>query len=332
MRVIVVVLLVFSSSLFAGDYRSAIEELDFVKLSDTYNDEKVFAVLKGHGENLSAEEKSAAAVLVTLGALDASDLANEEVAEKKVNAYIAVVSRNHPALMGRIGDASLYHHMAGAFDHSTLLKDNVFLEVLGAALVDGVLTGYDLRSKGVYDNFPVAHTFIYSQSSLLHMRQLVALLDSEGIEGWVYITPKVSAFLYRDDWGPASDAVVTLPGGIRVVQGREIAVLFEFDSSDDRERFHEVVTRFAKKDEKDETGLIENAWWQPFYYTDQKFAGFEPISLVVISSEDHEATLTVLEDKTEKVVQVLKDDRWDIRVDRVWVNPPFFRFLNGGYK
>jgi hypothetical protein len=332
MRVITVALLMFSSCLFAGDYRSAIEELDFVKLSDTYSDEKVFAILDGRGANLSAEEKSAAAVLITLGALDAEDLVNEKLAARKVKSYVAVMSANHPALMGRIGDASLYHHMAGAFDHSTLLKDNVFLEVLGEALVDGVLTGYDLRSKGVYDNFPVAHTFIYSQSSLLHMRQLVALLDSEDIEGWVYITPKVSAFLYRDDWGPASDAVVTLPGGVRVVQGREIAVLFQFDSSDDRKRFHEVVTKFAKKDEKDEPGLIENAWWQPFYYTDQAFEGFEPISLVVISSDNHEATLTVLEEKTEKVVQALKDDRWDMRVDRVWVNPPFFRFLNGGYK
>lgn len=332
MRVIVVTLFLFSSNLFAGGYQSAIDELEFLKLSDTYSDEKVAAILEGHGASLSAKEKSAAAVLVTLGALDAEDLEDQSFAAKKVRSYVAVVSRNHPALMGRIGDVSLYHHMAGAFDHSTLLKHNVFMEVLGEALVDGVLTGYDLRSKGVYDNFPVAHTFIYSQSSLLHMRQLVALLDSEGIEGWVYITPKVSAFLYRDDWGPASDAVVTLPGGIRVIQGREIAVLFQFDSSEDRERFHDVVTRFAKKDKKDEPGLIENAWWQPFYYTDQAFEGFEPISLVVISSDNHEATLTVLEGKTEKVVQALKDDRWDMRVDRVWVNPPFFRFLNGGYK
>ncbi len=332
MSVIVIVLLVFSSNLFAGEFRSAIEALDFVKLSDTYSDAKVSAILEGQGANLSTEEKSAAAVLVTLGALDAEDLTNEKLAAKKVTSYAAVVSGNHPALMGRIGDTSLYHHIASAFEHSALLKDNVFLEVLGKALVDGVLTGYDLRSKGVYDDFPVAHTFIYSQSSLLHIRQLVALLESESIEGWVYITPKVSAFLYRDDWGAAADAVVTLPGGVRVVQGREVAVLFQFDSSADRERFHKVVTRFAKKDEQDEPGLIENAWWQPFYYTDQAFEGFEPISLVVISSDNHEATLTVLEDKTEKVVQALKDDRWDMRVDRVWVNPPFYRFLNGGYK
>ena len=332
MRVVGVALLMFSSYLLAGDYRSAIDELNFVKLSDTYDDAKSSSILKGHGVNLSAEEKRAAAVLVTLGALDAEDLANEKFAAKKVKSYVAVVSDNHPALIGRIGDASLYHHMADAFHRPTSLKDNVFLEMLGKALVDGVLTGYDLRRKGVYDNFPVAHTFIYSQSSLLHMRQLVTLLDSEGIKGWVYITPKVSAFLYRDDWGPVSDAVVTLPGGVRVVQGREVAVLFQFDSSDDRGRFHEVVTRFAKRDAKDELGLIENAWWQPFYYSDQAFEGFQPISLVVISSDNHEATLTVLEDKTTSVVQALNDDRWDLRVDRVWVNPPFYRFLNGGYK
>ena len=332
MKAFVVALLIFSSNLFAGDYRSAIDELDFVKLADTYSDAKVFAILQGYGAKLSAEQKAAAAVLITLGALDAEDLANEKIATEKVKSYVSVVSGNHSALRGRIGDVSLYHHMEGAFDHASLLEDNLFLDVLGESLIDGVLTGYDLRRKGVYDNFSHAHTFIYSQSSLLHMRQLVALLDSEGIEGWVYLTPKVSAFLYREDWGPASDEVVTLAGGVRVVQGREVAVLFRFDSGDDRERFHEVVTSFAKKDEKDQLGLIENAWWQPFYYTDQKFEGFEPISLVVISSDDHEATLTVLQSKTAKVVHALEDDRWDLRVDRVWVNPPFFRFLNGGYK
>jgi hypothetical protein len=47
--------------------------------------------------------------------------------------------------------------------------------------------------------------------------------------------------------------------GVRVVQGREVAVLFQFDSGDDRERFHGVVTSLAKKDEKDEPDLIEKA-------------------------------------------------------------------------
>lgn len=318
--------------MFAGDYRSAIDELNFVKLADTFSDEKVLVILGGYGANLPVPEKVAAAVLITLGALNAEDLADEKFATSKVKSYVAVVSKNHPSLVGRIGDVSLYQHIAGAFDHSISLNDNVFQEMLGEALVEGVLTGYDLRRRGVYDNFPAARTFIYSHSSLLHVRQLVALLDSEGIEGWVHVTPKASAFLYRDGWGTASGAVVTLPGGVRVVQGQEVAVLFQFDSGDDRARFHEVVTSFAKKDKKGESGLIEDSWWQPFYYTDQMFEGFEPISLVVISSDNHEATLTVLEHKTAKVVESLTDDRWDLRVDRVWVNPPFFRFLNGGYR
>ena len=86
MKVFVVALLIFSSNLFAGDYRSAIDELDFVKLADTYSDAKVFAILQGYGAKLSAEQKAAAAVLITLGALDAEDLANEKIAyAKKLN-------------------------------------------------------------------------------------------------------------------------------------------------------------------------------------------------------------------------------------------------------
>jgi hypothetical protein len=38
MRSISVVLLIFSANLFAGDYRSAIDELHFVKLADSYTD------------------------------------------------------------------------------------------------------------------------------------------------------------------------------------------------------------------------------------------------------------------------------------------------------
>ena len=157
-------------------------------------------------------------------------------------------------------------------------------------------------------------------------------MNSEGINGWLYVTPKVSAFLYRDDWGPASDNVKTLPSGVRVVQGREIAALFLFDSADDRYRFDDLITQYAKKDEEDEKGLIENAWWQPFYYTDSAIKGFKPISLVVVTAGDYEATLTVLEEKTNEVVKAMTGKSWQIRIDRVWVNPPFFRFLNGDYK
>ena len=108
--------------------------------------------------------------------------------------------------------------------------------------------------------------------------------------------------------------------------------MFVFDSAEDMKRFHELVTRYAKKDETDEAGLIANAWWQPFYYTDESLSGFKPISLLVVAAGEHEATLTVLEERTDKVIESLSGYNWSVRTDRVWVNAPFFRFLNGDYK
>ncbi len=111
-----------------------------------------------------------------------------------------------------------------------------------------------------------------------------------------------------------------------------MAVLFQFDSAGDRLRFHEIILRYAKKDSKDEPGLIANAWWQPFYYTDAPMEGFKPISLVVVGYGDYEATLTVVESRTSAVVDAFDSDNLDVRVDRVWVNPAFYRFLDGDYR
>jgi len=236
------------------------------------------------------------------------------------------------ALLGRIGEAELITRLSQEPDYTGLLAASDVLEVLGSALADGVITGYDLRAAGVYDNFPPGETFIYSHSSLQHLRELVALLQREGIAATVYLTPKVSAFLYREDWGNAGPHVVSLGDGTRVVQGREMAVLFHFDSASDRVRFQAVINQYAKRDSKEETGLITDSWWQPFYYTDQPLPQFEPISLVVLTTKEHEATLTVVDDKAQSVIAALQTAPWLLRRDRVWVNPAFFRFLNGDYK
>lgn len=324
--------LLCSSFAHADVYTAAVERLQFEKLLHTFSEAKVERLLDGQAKELSAAEKRAAALLISLGAIDSSDLVQPSLSAHKIEAYLRITCTNHTALIGRIGDTGLLASMSSNHDYDGLLAATSFIQVLSEDLSNGVITGYDLRLKGVYDGFPKARTFVYSHSSMLHMRQLVSLLASEGIGAWLYITPKVSAFLYRDDWGTASDSVVTLPSGVRVVQGREMAALFLFDSAADRRRFHEVIKRYAKKDSENEPGLIEDSWWQPFYYTDSPLDGFEPISLVVATSETHEATLTVLEEKSQEVIEALADNPWPTRIDKVWVNPPFYRFLRGDYK
>jgi len=313
-------------------YARSVAALHYGELAATFSTKSLDEVLQGQLANQVDSNRRAAATLILLGALNPADLGNPELARRKIEHFSKVLLEPHGDLLGRVGDASLHHRLAQPLDWSELLSAQHVLEVLGEALSDGVITGYDLRKQGVYDDLPKAHSFIYSHQDSDHLRQLVALLQRENIQAWVFRTPKVSAFLYREDWGGDGENLVTLPSGVKVVQGREMAVAFQFATPDDRRRFHAVIEAYAKRDSEDESGLIKSSWWQPFYYTDEALDGFEPISLLVLSDGMFEATLTVVEGRSKLVREALQGSLARIREDRVWVNPAFFRFLNGDYK
>ena len=325
------ILSLFSAALKAGPLADAINTLDMQLLAATYSDGKIDRLLDDTGSELSASDRRAAAVLVTLGVLRPADLDHPPGAQKKIQAYLEIVARNHPARLGRVGDAGLLLALDRDWQHDELVDDRL-VEILAAGLTSGVITGYDVRRQGIYDGFAPGGTLIYSHSSRLHLKQLLALLAAEGLSAWVYATPKTAAFLYREEWGTQSNGIRILNSGVRIIEGQEIAVLFRFDSSDDRVRFHELILKYAKRDSKDETGLIASAWWQPFYYTDAPLAGFEPISLVILGYGGLEATLTVLEARTGAVVNAFRDSAVSQRIQRVWVNPAFHRFLKGDFK
>lgn len=319
-------------------YRTAAEQLDVADLAQVLTLAQVDelaapgSVAKNTDPERAEELKRTSAALVALGALDGSQPAGSDDQRSRLDSFLAVVPSGHPALLGRIGDPSLLAHLYRPLDHDALLASNDVLQALGKALAEGVLTGYDLRARAVYDGFPANQTFVYSHSSPAHLRQLVTVLSVEEVRGWVYLTPKVSAFLHRAEWGVPGPNVVELADGTAVVQGREMAVLFRFDTVADRARFHDIVQRVAKRDSEDEVGLIKDAWWQPFYYANEPVAGFEPIALVVLTAGDVEATLTVVHERAEQVIAALRPAGYTLRRDDVWVNPAFFRFLNGGYR
>ena len=242
-------------------------------------------------------------------------------------------SRTEPDyLLGALGETGLNERLQSPWDHSVMLAHDDLLGILAEALTVGRITGYDLRPAQVYANFPHARTLIYSHNSPEHLRQLITLLGEHNLDAKVYLTPKVSAFLYREGWGGDGSNLQTLPGGVRVVRGREAAVLFEFDRPEDRSIFHSLVRRYAKRDSEDQTGLIADAWWQPFYYSDAALEDFVKIGLVVLYDDVAEATLTVTMDKLDSLSTWAQAQGFDSRVEIVWVNPSFHRFLQGDYK
>ena len=107
---------------------------------------------------------------------------------------------------------------------------------------------------------------------------------------------------------------------------------FEFDRPEQRTRFHQLVERYAKRDTTAQQGLITDAWWQPFYYSATAIADFEQIGLITVSTPQVEATLTVLPARVNEVMQALANSVYPLDAQTVWVNPAFFRFLQGDYR
>ena len=325
------ILSLFSATLKADTLGDVIDALDMQRLAATYTELQVDRLLNGAGRELPEGDRRAAAVLATLGVLSPTDLAHPPSLQEKIKPYLEVLPRNHPALIGRVGDAGLPLALERDWQHYALEHDGL-VGILEPRLSSGVVTGYDVRRRGIYDGFARGTVFIYSHSSRLHLKQLILLLAAEELPAWVYVTPKLGAFLYREEWGGQPEAIKTLSSGVRVIKSHEFAVLFQFDSPSDRIRFHQIILKHAKRDSAGETDLIADSWWQPFYYTDAPLEGFKPISLLILQYGDLEATLTVPEARTSAVISAFGEAAANLRRQRVWVNPAFYRFLHGDFK
>ena len=316
----------------ASSFSTMVDELNLSELGATFNDSKVVAILGVTGKNMTKPERRAAAVLVSAGVLGLDDLGDSDRVANQYKQFRLSQSGKSDHLIGPFGASVTQTRLNRIGDHGELLQEEKFIASLQGLLSKGVITGYDLRKVNINDGFDPEKTLVYSHSSVLHLKQLSALLSSEKIEGLLYAAPKISAFLFRDEWGEPGNNVVKLADGTLVVNGREWVVFFEFETAAAKNKFHRVVTQYAKKDEENEPGLIADAWWQPFYYSETPVGEFEPISLVLLRSNTTEATLTVLPEKVASVKSALNAEQWDVSVEDVWVNKPFFRFLQGGYK
>jgi hypothetical protein len=324
--------LFLGSSAAAAKLSSIVEELNLQALESTFDAPKVDALLANSGNHLTSHDRRSAAVLVSAGILRASDLNDESSITTAFERYKLASVGKSDHLMGPLGDSVTLSRLNKIGDHDELLREGGFINSLQQLLSEGVITGYDLRKVNISAGFDPQRTLTYSHSSVVHLKQLNALLKSENINGLLYAAPKVSAFLFRDEWGVPGDNVETLVDGTRVVHGREWVVFFEFATAAEKLDFHRIVTRYAKKDDENEQGLIADAWWQPFYYSETMIEAFEHINLILLRSDTTEATLTVLPEKVASVTEALADQPFNTTIEDVWVNKPFYRFLQGDYK
>lgn len=249
--------------------------------------------------------------------------------------------------LGRVTDADLMEEMRAVLDSMSIF-DNWELDAVGTELVmDGIVTGYGLKYAGYDARFLDAYTLKYSHSDYQHAIQLVGLLRSEGMDAYVQIEPKVSIYEYLKEWGtpaaPSSTyAVQQTDNGRYLCYSVEYDLMIEFDSADDKEKFHGLIETYAKKydDRVDENGnvtakLLAESWWQPLYSSGTPMRNSEFQEMIDNTVYDRTGKYSIhtftLTEGADAVVDKVGEIAPELTMSpfKVYVNPAFVRYITG---
>lgn len=253
--------------------------------------------------------------------------------------------------IGRISDENLMSILESTLN-SYVIFDQEELTAVGTEIVlQGATTGYNLKYSGYDANFLADYTIKYGHSDYQHAVQLIGLLRSEGMDGYIQIEPKVSVYEYMIDWGDPGEPTPTY-AVIQVTDDRylcfaiEYDMMIEFDTLEEKERFHSVIETYAKKydDSFDADGnltekLLAGAWWQPLYSSTTEMQNDEFGLLIdnVIYDENGEYSIHSFStpEKVTAVRQVVakKAPKLKVSAQKIYVNPAFIRYItNSDYQ
>lgn len=322
--VFVALLLGYASSAYSGIYLDAVKELGFSELAATFSPEKVEQLT---GAKVSSETATELQALAVLTLLDAPREASA------LNHFVQQFTHADIAYLGELDEASVYQRVETVWLKTTTPERSPFAIALREVIGQGIATGYNIYTTP-WPAFAKERHLVYGHNDIDHAQQLLALLASEGLQAKVGFSFKTSAFLYRDDWGVLDHPTIDLGKNRRLIEAREFDLHFEFPSANDKQRFMQVINRYAKKDRADQTGLIRSAWWQPYYRSLVVAPDFQPVTQILVSDGSETAVLLALADKAPALVKEILalGKGWQVTPETIWVNPAFYRYLQGGYK
>lgn len=331
-KILLSFILINLTALATLDPSTAIEKLKLKELSKTYSKEKIQNSLKGYKnmKSESLESLSDKAVLVDLN-ITTTDLLNKKDYSTISNYVDDFLDINENSL-GNISDKNILERISKKWSTTVPPKDAVLLDRLNIALANGLMTGYNLKNINEYANFKKELTASYGHNDITHALQLIALLKSEDLDAKIQLEPKTSAFLHNPNWGSPNYDHTVLQDGKIVLTSTEYDLKFEFKNLNDKIKFTKTIDRYAKKDSKDQEKLIYKSWWQPFVQTD-KIDGYKMLISHLVKNDSFEANILTLPTNSEAFIKAMKDDsNLEVKTQEIWVNPAFYRFMEGDYK
>jgi hypothetical protein len=211
----------------------------------------------------------------------------------------------------------------------------VMTSLLNNLLLAGIIQGYNIKhTNGVSHFEPSLNVILYGHQTLVHAKQLVALLTLNNVAFSWELIPKTSAFKIREGWQDAK--MSELFANIRYSQ--EFDLKFIFTNHHEKLKFMPLINQFAKRDSKKQQGLIIDAWWQPFYRSFNEEKTYQKVKRISLKQGNFFASTLALNeqhhDVEKKIKRHLKNlvTPFELDSENIWVNPAFYRYLYGDYQ
>ncbi|AEV28116.1 hypothetical protein SpiGrapes_0253 [Sphaerochaeta pleomorpha str. Grapes] len=327
-----------------------IDATALTKLAATYTDAKASARLVKAGiEGVSGDDAkylacaldanlllpAAAKELIETGALD-SDMATYLLMN------IAQANGSARNYIGNTSDANILQKISEVFDGFSLYSDGN-LDAIGArAVQDKASTGYNLKIDSEDAKFLPSLTIQYGHSDEVHLKQLVVLLASEGIDAKMQIEPKVSIYEYLLDWGPIPEPspfymVEKFSDDLYLVHAVEYDTKFEFATGEDLKKFDTIINTYAKKNEENQkegskVKLIQGAWWQPLYsasFNPDESSYKEIVDCVLAEAGYSIHPFSVKENSNALSTKLENLSGIPVQQKPLYVNNAFYRYITG---
>ena len=325
-----ITLALFSMVANANEMTTA-QAVDALKLNELVLTYTQANIVKATGMN---DAKQADALLVDMGVITVSDLNNAEILTSKLQHFVNDQNDLSERYIGNVSDKNIVERIVKTWHNTSVIEDKKTLSLLNSFIDNGYTTGYNVINRQDDSHFNTDLMLRYGHNNIQHAVQLLYLMKRENFDPKVQLTPKSSAFLYLPEWGEPQYAVTTLASGKMVSVVKEYNLDFEFQTLERKKDFMDLINKYAKKDSTDEQGLIFESWWQPFYRSYTEMENYQVLTENRVIIGDYQADLLSLPEnakKQEAQVREMAND-FDVIATKVWVNPSFYRYMQGDFK
>jgi len=305
---------IFSTTCYAKiTYSEFVKNVQLTEVAATITDQQISQTFALSTQKILNKENAQAALLFTkLGCLDKTNITDIYVDEALQQCTL-------------LKNLTLTHHQV----------PNALKNVLNTMLVNGIFEGYNIKhNDDVTSSATASELILYGHQDLLHAKQLLSLLTLNNITYNWRLLPKTSAFKIREGWDDAKGDEKKE----KIRSSDEYDLQITFPDQQEKLKFMPLIDQFAKRNSAKQQGLIVNAWWQPFYRTFKTEEHYQQVKRISFNSSQYVGSTLVLNENYSSVIEnissYLATQATDLTLatEDVWVNPSFYRYLNGNFK